>query len=85
VAEVPQVQDICGEDLGLCIYHLQVLLTNRTFITLSTNDDHLLLFQFTGVGTASATFVQPQCLGTTIVAKPAIEPGECLEIAKLST
>ncbi|AQK41472.1 hypothetical protein Zm00014a_004598 [Zea mays] len=39
----------------------------------------------TGVGTASATFVQPQCLGTTIVAKPAIEPGECLEITKLST
>ena len=42
VAEVPQVQDICGEDLGLCIYHLKVVLTNRTFITLSTNDYHLL-------------------------------------------
>src|SRR5690242_2721764 len=40
--KVPRVQDICGEDQGLCIYHLRVLLTNRTFITLSTNDDHLL-------------------------------------------
>ncbi|ONM06098.1 hypothetical protein ZEAMMB73_Zm00001d032808 [Zea mays] len=38
-----------------------------------------------GAAIDSATFVHPQCLGTTVVAKPAIEPGECLEIAKLST
>nr|CAB3453395.1 unnamed protein product [Digitaria exilis] len=29
------------------------------------------------VGTASATFVHPQCRGITIIARPASEPGEC--------
>jgi hypothetical protein len=43
---------------------------------MSTNDDVFSFFQFTGVGTASATFAHPQCLGITIIARPAIEPGE---------
>ena len=78
MAEVPQVQDVRGEDRGLCVHHLQVLkLADQTYsFALSTNDDVFSFFQFTGVGTASVTFAHPQCLGITIIARPAIEPGE---------
>ena len=77
MAEVPQVQDVRGEDHGLRVHHLQVLLADQTYsFALSTNDDVFSFFQFTGVGTASVTFAHPQCLGITIIARPAIEPGE---------